>query len=69
MVTVTCVSNSRMQVIRAFGQQAGELEDFREVNQDYKIYSHWYLVLVGESLEGQLLLINLTLVCLSFEDG
>lgn len=38
MVTVTRQQFQGMRVIRAFGQQASELEDFREVNQDYKVW-------------------------------
>ena len=38
MVTVTRQQFQGMRVIRDFGQQSGELEDFREVNQDYKIW-------------------------------
>ena len=38
MVTVTRQQFQGMRVIRAFGQQSSELEDFREVNQDYKIW-------------------------------
>ena len=38
MVTLTRQQFQGMRVIRAFGQQASELEDFREVNQDYKVW-------------------------------
>ena len=37
MVTVTRQQFQGMRVIRAFGQQASELENFREANQDYKV--------------------------------
>ena len=38
MVTVTRQQFQGMRVIRAFGQQVSELDEFKEVNQDYKIW-------------------------------
>ena len=67
MVTVTRQQFQGMRVIRAFGQQAGELEDFREVNQDYKI---WQIrVGIWSSLVSPLtfLVVNTTLVCVIWQ--
>ena len=63
MVTVTRQQFQGMRVIRAFGQQASELEDFREVNQDYKV---WQIRAgIWSSLVSPLtfLVVNTTLVC------
>ena len=51
----------------AFGQQASELEDFREVNQDYKI---WQIRAgIWSSLVSPLtfLVVNTTLVCVIWQ--
>ena len=67
MVTVTRQQFQGMRVIRAFGQQSGELEDFREVNQDYKI---WQIrVGIWSSLVSPLtfLVVNTTLVCVIWQ--
>ena len=67
MVTVTRQQFQGMRVIRAFGQQAGELEDFREVNQDYKI---WQIRAgIWSSLVSPLtfLVVNTTLVCVIWQ--
>lgn len=67
MVTVTRQQFQGMRVIRAFGQQARELEDFREVNQDYKIWQ----IRAGfwSSLVSPLtfLVVNTTLVCVIWQ--
>ena len=67
MVTVTRQQFQGMRVIRAFGQQSGELEDFREVNQDYKIWQ----IRAGtwSSLVSPLtfLVVNTTLVCVIWQ--
>ena len=67
MVTVTRQQFQGMRVIRAFGQQAGELEDFREVNQDYKI---WQIRAgIWSSLVSPLtfFVVNTTLVCVIWQ--
>lgn len=67
MVTVTRQQFQGMRVIRAFGQQASELEDFREVNQDYKI---WQIRAgIWSSLVSPLtfLVVNTTLVCVIWQ--
>lgn len=67
MVTVTRQQFQGMRVIRAFGQQSGELEDFREVNQDYKI---WQIRAgIWSSLVSPLtfLVVNTTLVCVIWQ--
>ena len=67
MVTVTRQQFQGMRVIRAFGQQASELEDFREVNQDYKI---WQIRAgIWSSLVSPLtfLVVNMTLVCVIWQ--
>ena len=67
MVTVTRQQFQGMRVIRAFGQQASELEDFREVNQDYKI---WQIRSgIWSSLVSPLtfLVVNTTLVCVIWQ--
>lgn len=67
MVTVTRKQFQGMRVIRAFGQQSGELEDFREVNQDYKI---WQIRAgIWSSLVSPLtfLVVNTTLVCVIWQ--
>lgn len=67
MVTVTRQQFQGMRVIRAFGQQASELEDFREVNQDYKV---WQIRAgVWSSLVSPLtfLVVNTTLVCVIWQ--
>ncbi|MFS9184537.1 ABC transporter ATP-binding protein [Streptococcus parasanguinis] len=67
MVTVTRQQFQGMRVIRAFGQQASELEDFREVNQDYKV---WQIRAgIWSSLVSPLtfLVVNITLVCVIWQ--
>ena len=67
MVTVTRQQFQGMRVIRAFGQQASELEDFREVNQDYKV---WQIRSgIWSSLVSPLtfLVVNTTLVCVIWQ--
>ncbi|MDU5707513.1 MAG: ABC transporter ATP-binding protein [Streptococcus parasanguinis] len=67
MVTVTRQQFQGMRVIRAFGQQSSELEDFREVNQDYKI---WQIRAgIWSSLVSPLtfLVVNTTLVCVIWQ--
>lgn len=67
MVKVTRQQFQGMRVIRAFGQQPGELEDFREVNQDYKI---WQIRAgIWSSLVSPLtfLVVNTTLVCVIWQ--
>ncbi len=67
MVTVTRQQFQGMRVIRAFGQQASELEDFREVNQDYKVWQ--ILAGIWSSLVSPLtfLVVNTTLVCVIWQ--
>ena len=67
MVTVTRQQFQGMRVIRAFGQQASELEDFREVNQDYKVWQ--ILAGIWSSLISPLtfLVVNTTLVCVIWQ--
>lgn len=67
MVTVTRQQFQGMRVIRAFGQQARELEDFREVNQDYTV---WQIRAgIWSSLVSPLtfLVVNTTLVCVIWQ--
>ena len=67
MVTVTRQQFQGMRVIRAFGQDASELEDFREVNQGYKI---WQIRAgIWSSLVSPLtfLVVNTTLVCVIWQ--
>lgn len=67
MVTVTRQQFQGMRVIRAFGQDASELEDFREVNQEYKI---WQIRAgIWSSLVSPLtfLVVNTTLVCIIWQ--
>ena len=67
MVTVTRQQFQGMRVIRAFGQQSSELEDFREVNQGYKI---WQIRAgIWSSLVSPLtfLVVNTTLVCVIWQ--
>ena len=67
MVTVTRQQFQGIRVIRAFGQDASELEDFREVNQDYKI---WQIRAgIWSSLVSPLtfLVVNTTLVCVIWQ--
>ena len=67
MVTVTRQQFQGMRVIRAFGQQASELEDFKEVNQDYKI---WQIRAgIWSSLVSPLtfLVVNTTLICVIWQ--
>ena len=67
MVTLTRQQFQGMRVIRAFGQQASELEDFREVNQDYKV---WQIRAgIWSSLVSPLtfLVVNMTLVCVIWQ--
>lgn len=67
MVTVTRQQFQGMRVIRAFGQQVSELDEFKEVNQDYKIWQiragNW------SSLVSPLtfLVVNTTLVCIIWQ--
>lgn len=67
MVTVTRQQFQGMRVIRAFGQQVSELDDFREVNQDYKVLQ----IRAGfwSSLVSPLtfLVVNTTLVCVIWQ--
>lgn len=67
MVTVTRQQFQGMRVIRAFGQQVSELENFREVNQDYKV---WQIRTgIWSSLVSPLtfLVVNTTLVCVIWQ--
>lgn len=67
MVTVTCQQFQGMRVIRAFGQQVSELDEFKEVNQDYKI---WQIRSgIWSSLVSPLtfLVVNTTLVCVIWQ--
>ena len=67
MVTLTRQQFQGMRVIRAFGQQVSELEDFREVNQDYKV---WQIRAgIWSSLVSPLtfLVVNTTLVCVIWQ--
>lgn len=67
MVTVTRQQFQGMRVIRAFGQQASELENFREANQDYKV---WQIRAgIWSSLVSPLtfLVVNTTLVCVIWQ--
>ena len=67
MVTLTRQQFQGMRVIRAFGQQASELEDFREVNQDYKV---WQIRAgIWSSLVSPLtfLVVNTILVCVIWQ--
>ena len=67
MVTVTRQQFQGMRVIRAFGQQASELDDFKEVNQDYKV---WQIRAgIWSSLVSPLtfLVVNTTLVCVIWQ--
>ena len=67
MVTVTRQQFQGMRVIRAFGQQVNELDDFKEVNQDYKI---WQIRAgIWSSLVSPLtfLVVNTTLVCVIWQ--
>ena len=67
MVTVTRQQFQGMRVIRAFGQQARELEDFREANQDYKVSQ--IHAGIWSSLVSPLtfLVVNTTLVCVIWQ--
>lgn len=67
MVTVTRQQFQGMRVIRAFGQQVSELDEFNEVNQDYKI---WQIRAgIWSSLVSPLtfLVVNTTLVCVIWQ--
>lgn len=67
MVTVTRQQFQGMRVIRAFGQQVSELDEFKEVNQDYKI---WQIRAgIWSSLFSPLtfLVVNTTLVCVIWQ--
>ena len=67
MVTVTRQQFQGMRVIRAFGQQVSELDEFKEVNQDYKI---WQIRSgIWSSLVSPLtfLVVNTTLVCVIWQ--
>lgn len=67
MVTVTRQQFQGMRLIRAFGQQASELENFREVNQDYKVSQ--IHAGIWSSLVSPLtfLVVNTTLVCVIWQ--
>ena len=67
MVTVTRQQFQGMRVIRAFGQQVSELDEFKEVNQDYKI---WQIRAgIWSSLVSPLtfLVVNTILVCVIWQ--
>ena len=67
MVTVTRQQFQGMRVIQAFGQQVSELDEFKEVNQDYKI---WQIRSgIWSSLVSPLtfLVVNTTLVCVIWQ--
>lgn len=67
MVTLTRQQFQGMRVIRAFGQQVSELDEFKEVNQDYKI---WQIRSgIWSSLVSPLtfLVVNTTLVCVIWQ--
>lgn len=67
MVTLTRQQFQGMRVIRAFGQQVSELDEFKEVNQDYKI---WQIRAgIWSSLVSPLtfLVVNTTLVCVIWQ--
>ena len=67
MVTVTRQQFQGMRVIRAFGQQVSELDEFKEINQDYKI---WQIRAgIWSSLVSPLtfLVVNTTLVCVIWQ--
>ena len=67
MVTVTRQQFQGMRVVRAFGQQVSELDEFKEVNQDYKI---WQIRSgIWSSLVSPLtfLVVNTTLVCVIWQ--
>ena len=67
MVTVTRQQFQGMRVIRAFGQQVSELDEFKEVNQDYKI---WQIRAgIWSSLVSPLtfLVVNTTLICVIWQ--
>ena len=67
MVTVTRQQFQGMRVIRAFEQQVSELDEFKEVNQDYKI---WQIRSgIWSSLVSPLtfLVVNTTLVCVIWQ--
>lgn len=67
MVTVTRQQFQGMRVIRAFGQQVSELDEFKEVNQDYKV---WQIRAgIWSSLVSPLtfLVVNTTLVCVIWQ--
>ena len=67
MVTVTRQQFQGMRVIRAFGQQASELEDFREVNQDYKVWQIRAGILSSLVSPLTFLVVNTTLVCVIWQ--
>ena len=67
MVTVTRQQFQGMRVIRAFGQQASELEDFREVNQDYKVWQIRAGILSSLVSPLTFLVVNMTLVCVIWQ--
>lgn len=67
MVTLTRQQFQGMRVIRAFGQQVSELDEFKEVNQDYKI---WQIRAgIWSSLVSPLtfLVVNTILVCVIWQ--
>ncbi len=67
MVTLTRQQFQGMRVIRAFGQQVSELDEFKEVNQDYKI---WQIRAgIWSSLVSPLtfLVVNTTLFCVIWQ--
>ena len=67
IVTVTRQQFQGMRVIRAFGQQASELEDFREVNQDYKVWQIRAGILSSLVSPLTFLVVNTTLVCVIWQ--
>lgn len=67
MVTVTRQQFQGIRVIRAFGQDASELEDFREVNQDYKVWQIRAGILSSLVSPLTFLVVNTTLVCVIWQ--
>ena len=67
MVTVTRQQFQGIRVIRAFGQDASELEDFREVNQDYKIWQIRAGIWSSLVSPFTFLVVNTTLVCVIWQ--
>ena len=67
MVTVTRQQFQGMRVIRAFGQQVSELGEFKEVNQDYKIWQIRSGIWSSLVSPLTLLVVNTTLVCVIWQ--